>query len=232
MTSCDEIRTLLGALAVSALDPEEEIEVREHVAGCARCSAELAELSETVGLLAAAKPFGLPDALPAAAVQPDRRVLDGLLAAVAEQRRRARRRRFALGLAAAAAGAVLAGTGALLIADDDAPAAPVAAAPTPTAELHGTDGAVVLDVELFTKAWGTAVHGAVAGVPPGATCSLVAVGTDGTREVAATWTVPRGGYDPATGKLSFDGGVGLQPHEVSHYEVVTTEGAVLVTASA
>jgi hypothetical protein len=229
MTSCDEIRISLGALAVSALDPAEEIEVREHVAGCAHCSAELAELSETVDVLAAAKQFGLPDALPAA-VQPDRRVLDGLLAAVAEERRRARRRRFALGLAAAAAGAVLAGTGALLIADDDAPAAPVAAAPTPTAELHGTDGAVALDVELFTKSWGTAVHGAVAGVPPGATCSLVAVGKDGTREVAATWTVPPGGYD--TGKLWFDGGVGLQPHEVSHYEVVTPEGDVLVTASA
>jgi hypothetical protein len=230
MTSCDEIRISLGALAVSALDPDEERQVLEHVDRCPQCSAELAQLSETVGVLAATKPYVSPAVLPAA-VAPDSRVLDRLLAAVAEERRRARRRRFALGLAAAAAAAVLAGTGVLLIADDDPPPVEVAAA-TPTAELHGSDGAVALDVELFAKAWGTAVHGAVAGAPPGATCSLVAVGTDGTREVAATWTVPRSGYDPETGKLSFDGGVGLMPHEVSRYEVVTTEGDVLVTAPA
>ena len=226
MTACDDVRISLGALAVSALDRDEELIVREHVASCPRCAEELAELSETVGLLATALPGGL-----STAVQPDARVLDGLLRAVAEERRRARRRRYAMGLAAAAVGAVLAGTGALLI-DGDEPAAPVAAAPTPTAELHGTDGAVVLDVELFAKDWGTAVQGAVAGVPPGSTCSLVAVGIDGRRDVAATWTVPAGGYDPETGKLWFDGGVGLQPHEVSHYEVVTPEGDVLVVASA
>ena len=231
MTSCDEIRISLGALAVSALDADEERQVLDHVAGCPRCSAELAELSETVDLLAAAKPYS-PLAAQPAAVTPGPQVLDNLLAAVAEERRRARRRRLALGLAAAAAAAVLAGTGALLIADDDPAPAQVAAQVTPTAELSGSDGAVVLEVELFTKAWGTAVHGAVGGVPPGATCSLVAVGTDGTREIAATWTVPRGGYDPETGKLSFEGGVGLMPHEVSRYEVVTTEGDVLVTASA
>jgi anti-sigma factor RsiW len=228
MTSCDEIRTSLGALAVSALDAEEEMAVREHVANCPRCAAELAELSATVGLLAMAKPSALP-----AAVEPDPRVLEGLLGAVAEERRRARRRRYALTLAAAAVGAVLAGTGIALVGDDDDPAPPVAAAtPTPSAELHGTDNGVVLDVELFTKAWGTAVSGAVAGVPPGATCSLVAVGTDGSREVAATWTVPDDGYDPRTGQLRFDGAVGLQPQEVAHYEVVTTAGDVLVAASA
>lgn len=227
MTSCDEIRISLGALAVSALDADEERQVLEHVSRCPRCSAELSELSETVGLLAAAKPYGASPA----AVTPDPQVLDNLLAAVAQERRRARRRRFAPGLAAAAAAAVLAGTGVLLVADDEPTPASVAA-PTPTAELHGSDGAVVLDVELFTKAWGTAVRGAVAGVPPGATCSLVAVGTDGTRQVATTWTVPRGGYDPETGKLWFDGGVGLMPHETSRYEVVTTDGDVIVTAPA
>jgi hypothetical protein len=223
MTSCDEIRISLGALALSALDVDEERRVREHVSGCPRCVTELAELSETVGLLAAAKPAGLP-----ADVQPGPRVLDGLLAAVEHERRLPRRRRVALVLAAAAVGAVLAGTGTLLLAGDE-PAPPVVA---PTAEWQGTDGPVALEVDLFAKAWGTAVHGDISGVPPGATCSLVAIGLDGRRDVAATWTVPRSGYDPATGTLGFDGAVGLRPHEVSHYEVVTTEGQVLVTASA
>jgi Putative zinc-finger len=223
MTSCDEIRTSLGALAVSALDADEERSVREHVADCPRCAEELAELSETVGLLALASPLALP-----AAVEPDPRVLEGLLGAVAEERRRARRRRFALGLAAAAAGAVLAGTGALLIADDDS--APAAVEETPTAEVRASDGPVVLEVELFARGWGTAVHGAIAGVPPGKTCSLVAVGADGSRQVAATWTVPAAGY--AGGKLWFDGGVGLQPDETSHYEVVTPAGDVLLVVPA
>ncbi|HEX2361048.1 MAG TPA: zf-HC2 domain-containing protein [Jiangellaceae bacterium] len=223
MTSCDDIRISLGALAVSALDVDEERRVREHVAGCPRCAAELAELSETVGLLSAAKLAGPP-----LAVQPDPRVLERLLTAVAHERRLARLRRFALVVAAAAVGAVLAGTGTLLLANDEPP--PPAAAPTPTAEWNGSAGPVALEVELFAKAWGTAVHGVISGVPPGATCSLVAVGLDGSREVAATWTVPRSGY--ADGTLGFDGGVGLRPHEVSHYEVVTPEGDVLVEASA
>ena len=127
MTSCDEIRISLGALAVSALDAEEELAVREHVAGCPRCAAELAELVETVGVLAAAKPVLLP-----AKVPPDPRVLDGLLGAVADERRRARRRRYALGLAAAAAGAVVAGAGVLLVGGDEAP--PPAATATTTAD--------------------------------------------------------------------------------------------------
>jgi hypothetical protein len=228
MTSCAEIRMSLGALAVSALDPDEERLAREHVAVCPLCAAELAELSETVALLAAAKPYASPIDLPAA-VPPDRRVLDELLAAVADERRKARRRRFALGLAAAAAAAVLAGTAAVLITEED-PAPATVAAPAPTAELHGSDGAIVLDLQLFAKGWGTAVHGELAGVPPGATCSLVAVGLDGTREVAATWTVPSGGYE--SGTLSFDGGVGLMPHETGQYEVVTTEGDVIVVAPA
>jgi anti-sigma factor RsiW len=223
MTSCNEIRISLGALAVSALDPDEELRVREHVATCERCAAELAELSGTVELLALAKPLDLP-----AAVQPDQHVLAGLLAAVGEERRRARRRRIALGLAAAAVGAVVAGTGALLIADDEP--APAAVAETPTAEVRASDGPVVLEVELFARGWGTAVHGAIAGVPPGETCSLVAVGVDGRREVAATWTVPAAGY--ANGKLWFDGGVGLQPHETSQYEIVTPAGDVLLVAPA
>jgi hypothetical protein len=227
MTSCDEIRISLGAMAMAALDPDEEMHLREHVDGCQRCTAELAELSETVSLLAMARPLELP-----AAVQPDPWVLDGLLAAVADERRRGRRRRFALGLAAAAVGAVLAGTGALLIADDEPAPPPAEVAEAPTAEVHGTDGAVVLDLELFAKNWGTSVSGAIAGVPPGETCSLVAVGTDGSLQVAATWTVPSGGYDPTTGKLWFDGGVGLQLQETSRYEIVTTEGDVLVSAPA
>jgi predicted anti-sigma-YlaC factor YlaD len=226
MTACDTVWISLGALAVSALDAAEEQRVRAHMAACPRCAAEFAELSDTVRMLATARPEALP-----ADVEPDPKVLTGLLAAVTKDRRRSRGRRLALGFAAAAASAVVAGAGVLLVTDDE-PAQPPSVAATPTAELHGSDGSVALDVDLFAKAWGTAVQAEVSGVPLGATCSLVAVGIDGSREVAATWTVPRGGYDPATGSLRFDGAVGMRPHEVIRYEVVTTEGDVLAAANA
>ncbi len=120
----------------------------------------------------------------------------------------------------------------MLVADDESRRRlrQLTATRLPRPKCTGREGPVVLDVELFARGWGTAVHGAIAGVPPGATCSLVAVGVDGSREVAATWTVPTDGYDPA--KLWFDGGVGIQPQRPASYEIVTPAGDVLLVAPA
>ncbi len=265
MTGCDEIRLSLGALVLSALDPADERRVREHLAGCPECAAEVAELERTARILALAgpdsypavggepQPVAEPALLPAGEQEgfpestvatgpatPSPRVLDGLLAAVAAQRRRDRRRRITVGVAAAAVAAVLAAVGAAAI-DDPRPAAPEAAAPetsapgtsapiAPDSALHGSENGVVVDVGMWGRGWGAAVHVDLWGVPGGLTCSLVAVGLDGTREVAATWTVPSNGYDPSAGGLAVDGAVGMQTDQVSRFEVVTSAGDVLVTA--
>jgi hypothetical protein len=248
VTRCEEIRLSLGALVLSALDPVDERRVREHLGGCAECAAEVAELERTVKLLALAAPEALvgmepgPVPLPRVPVEfgtgtaaeselPGPRVLDGLLAAVETQRRRDRRRRLAVGLAAAAAAAVVAGVGVAVV--DDAPAAVPEAAPTapaPDAQLRGTADQIALDVGVWERGWGAAVHVSIAGVPGGSTCTLVAVRDDGVREVAATWTVPSNGYDPTAGPLNVDGAVGMQADRVSRFEVVTSAGEVLVTA--
>ena len=240
MTRCEEIRLSLGALVLSALDPVDERRVREHLAGCAECAAEVAELERTVKLLALAGPEALLGMKPGPVPQPrvpveselpGPRVLDGLLTAVETQRRRDRRRRMAVGLAAAAAAAVVAGVGVAVV--DDRPAAVPEAAPTapaPDAQLRGTAEQIVLDVGVWERGWGAAVHVSVAGVPGGSTCSLVAVRDDGVREVAATWTVPSDGYDATAGPLDVDGAVGMQADQVSRFEVVTSAGEVLVTA--
>lgn len=248
MTRCEEIRLSLGALVLSALDPVDERRVRGHLAGCAECAAEVAELERTVKLLALAGPEALvgmeagPVPQPRVPVElgtgmaaeselPGPRVLDGLLAAVETQRRRDRRRRLAVGLAAAAAAAVVAGVGVAVV--DDPPAAVPDAAPTapaPDSQLRGTADQIVLDVGVWERGWGAAVHVSIAGVPGGSTCSLVAVRDDGVREVAATWTVPSNGYDPTAGPLDVDGAVGMQADRVSRFEVVTSAGEVLVTA--
>jgi hypothetical protein len=240
VTRCEEIRLSLGALVLSALDPVDERRVREHLAGCAECAAEVAELERTVKLLALAGPEALVGTEPGPVPQPrvpveselpGPRVLDGLLAAVETQRRRDRRRRMAVGLAAAAAAAVVAGVGVAVV--DDRPAGVPEAAPTapaPDAQLRGTADQIVLDVGVWERGWGAAVHVSIAGVPGGSTCSLVAVRDDGVREVAATWTVPRDGYDPVAGPLDVDGAVGMQADQVSRFEVVTSAGELLVTA--
>ncbi len=234
MTACDEIRLSLGALVLGALDHDEERRIREHVADCPDCAAEVAALERTAGLLAMTGPYGHEaEATAPHGERPDGpgpELLDGLLGQVRVQRRRDRRRRWALTVAAAAAAAVVAGVGVVAFSDDEPSAADQVAAAAPTAQVQGSEGGVVLDVDLWRRAWGTAVHVDVSGVPGGSRCSLVAVGVDGTREVAATWTVPTNGYDPVAGSLAVDGAVGMQVEQVSSYEVVTSTGEILVVA--
>ena len=190
-------------------------------------------MEATAGLLAMTGPLsydGAPAPPDEFVASPDPRLLDGLLERVRTQRRRDRLRRWALGVAAAAAAAVVAVLGVEALSDDQPAAPPEQLAVSPSAQAQGSDGGVVLDVDLWRRAWGTAVHVDVSGVPGGSRCSLVAVGVDGTREVAATWTVPSNGYDPSAGALGVDGAVGLQVEQVSSYEVVTSDGDVLVVA--
>lgn len=52
MTHDDQIAELLGAYALDAVDDDERIEVQRHLAGCARCRAEVHEHRETAALLA------------------------------------------------------------------------------------------------------------------------------------------------------------------------------------
>ena len=53
-TSHDEIREMLGAFALDAVDDEERRLVEEHLSTCPRCRAEVAEHRETAAMLAAA----------------------------------------------------------------------------------------------------------------------------------------------------------------------------------
>lgn len=217
MSNCQQVRLELGAYALGALGGEDTRRVEDHLAGCAECAREAAELAGTASALALADleavespPEPSPDLLP------------GLLARVRAERRRARRRRVLAGAAAAVAAAALAGLGGVtLSATEDPPAQP------PVASVSGTSDGMGLAVRAWDREWGTAVEASVSGVPEGERCSLVAVGHDGSREVAATWVVPTSGYEG--GRLSVDGGVGLRSDQVERFEVVTLEGDVLVS---
>jgi anti-sigma factor RsiW len=61
LRTCDELRPLLGGYVLEALEPEEAEAVREHLPGCAACSAEHASLAELPALLDLATPLDAPD---------------------------------------------------------------------------------------------------------------------------------------------------------------------------
>jgi anti-sigma-K factor RskA len=61
-TMHDEMREVLAAEALGALDGQERAHLLAHLAGCEACRAELAELRGTAGLLAAAAPSAPMDA--------------------------------------------------------------------------------------------------------------------------------------------------------------------------
>ncbi len=61
LQTCDELRPLLGGYVLEALEPEEAEAVREHLPGCAACSAEHASLAGLPALLDLAAPLDAPD---------------------------------------------------------------------------------------------------------------------------------------------------------------------------
>jgi hypothetical protein len=61
LQTCDDLRPLLGAYVLEALEPDEADAVREHLPGCAACSAEHASLAGLPALLDLAAPLDAPD---------------------------------------------------------------------------------------------------------------------------------------------------------------------------
>jgi hypothetical protein len=223
--TCTEVRRSLGGLALGVLEGAEAAWAREHVAQCPRCASELA------GLIAATDALALVDVdAVTSPPEPAADLLTRLLRRVASARRR---RRWA-GAAVAVATAAIVGVVGFALADREVEP-PVAA---PVTSVAGAEGGVGLEVDAWDRGWGTAVQVAVTGVPAGYRCSLDAVGSDGSRETAATWVVPDNGYagggaedGSGGGALTMDGALALRSWEIERYEVVTTDGEVLVTAT-
>jgi hypothetical protein len=61
LQTCDELRPLLGAYVLGALEPDEAEAVREHLPTCEACSAEHASLAGLPALLDLAAPLAAPD---------------------------------------------------------------------------------------------------------------------------------------------------------------------------
>ncbi|WP_371482623.1 zf-HC2 domain-containing protein [Kitasatospora sp. NBC_00315] len=231
MTPPPEDHVDVGAYVLGVLDPAERAAFEEHLAGCAQCVGEVAELGGLEPILAEYRAAGAPGRPAAVPTRPDEAMLGRLVGEVTAARRRGRRRRLVL--VAAAAVLVLAGPAvtAVVTADTGHPVRAVAQ------QFSGTDAAsgATATVGVEGAAWGSRITLRLSHVPGPLTCDLVAVSRTGEQQTVTSWSVPAAGYGapgaPAT--LNTTGGAGLRPGDIDHFEVRTLDGAkVLVTVPA
>jgi hypothetical protein len=206
-TTCRDLRPLLGAYVLGALEPEEAAAVREHVASCPACAAEHARLAPLPGLLTLAE-----GAQRATDEPPSPAMEERLLDAVARERPRRRRtprgwqRRAAAYAAAGFAAAALAvGVVAKTGGGGGAPDRGYLA-------LHATSAptGAKARAELTTAPGGTVMHLWVSGLPadPGtvyevhcdspdwsASAGTFRVDAQGRAAVVLTTAARRGEYD-------------------------------------
>ncbi|MEV0228070.1 zf-HC2 domain-containing protein [Nonomuraea sp. NPDC050786] len=125
MMTCEEVRLALGAHALGALDPDEALEVDQHLATCEECGAELLDLEGVASFLGKVSERDVQ-----LVASPPRQVLDRLLN---DRVKRTRRGRLLLVAAASVVALALGGT--VWTAMSDSPqqsAMPVSARPEST----------------------------------------------------------------------------------------------------
>jgi anti-sigma factor RsiW len=203
-------RTDLGAYLVGSLDPAERVEVEQHLATCATCRSEMAELAPLPGVLGRIDAAEARDRL----LMPSPDLLSRALAAVDahEQHERRRLLRWKTAAAAAAVVAVLAGVLPQLITsgvDDKQMAVVTGVAAAGTGSMH-------------QRAWGTAVHLELTGLPPASGYRAYATARDGRTEVAANW-----GASP-DGRATVVGTTAIPRDELASIDIRTVDGRPLL----
>lgn len=214
------LRFSLAAYVMGALTPEERDVIDAHLSSCPECVAELDEMTslplfldlvsgEEVALMGSGSPG------------PDDRLVDRVVAAALAERRATRRKRWLVSVAAAVvliAGSSVAG---VLLSSSNPPAVVNAAVFDHTdASTHAW-----ARIAVQQKGWGASLQLTLSGVPAGEHCKLVAVGRDGSTDVAASWEATYQGRATLTGATS------LPLASTAAYDIVTFDGKRLVRVS-
>ncbi len=210
--NCQQVQEEL-AVALLTRQPADPA-AAEHVAGCAACSAEAAELAPMEQLLSIGElPSALETDLPSPAA------LHRLL----EEAARRRRWRTGRWLVAVAAALVLAVPIGLVIARQAAAPEQVVAGPT-SIQRTATDSAtgVSAQVKLWREGSGSGLTVSISGVKPGTKCTVDLVKLDGSRVTAATW------WATYAGTASVGGSVGAPMSDIVRLEIVDGSGRLLV----
>jgi hypothetical protein len=212
-----EVRLSLGAYVLGALTPVERDRVDEHLLGCPVCTAELDALT-TLPLFLDLVPGDEVALMGSEESSPDPRLVDRVVAAALAERRHYRRRRWLTAVAAAV----------VLIAGSSAAGVLLApshhAAQTAGATFQSTDATTHAwaEVQVQPRQWGAALQVQLTGVTPGEHCKLVAVGRDGTSDVAGSWEATY------SGRVTVNAATSLQLSSTAAYDVVTFDGRRLV----
>jgi anti-sigma factor RsiW len=206
--TCQETELALGAYVLGALEPAERRQVREHLADCPACAAEVAELEGLPALLDRVR----PEDLQAAPVAPSPDLFDRVLAAAAAEDRRVRHRWL---LVAAAVLVLLAGGVGTAV------WAGWGSDPVHTA----ASGPVHMSVRALGDTAGTTLDVRVAGLPPRENCRLLVVDDGGTRHAAGEWLAT---YE---GEASFRGWTDVTRSDLAAVVLLGTDGRVLVRLS-
>ncbi|MDF9812808.1 zf-HC2 domain-containing protein [Streptomyces sp. SPB162] len=252
----------VGAYLIGALDDDAMTRFEQHLVGCEECGRQLDELSGLVPLLGelrqsggmpepvqewpsgatSARPPGRPfpppyqetAARPVARppVQPPVQPAPQVSTHRPSRRRPGRGRRLVLALAACAVLGLCGSAVAVLVTQQGSSSSQAFAA----VQFTGSDTATGASatVGVTGKKWGTQVDLRLSGVNGPLTCSLVAVGRDGSRQTVATWSVPAAGYGTTAQPepLTVQGAAGLSPADITGFDVVTSAGRHLVTVPA
>jgi anti-sigma factor RsiW len=220
--NCQDTTMSLGVYLVGALDADERAAVEAHLAECATCREELAELAVLPSMLERLtiddfplEPLPVPDDL-----------FDRVAARAREEDARdedERRQSKALGryrrLTAVAAAVVLIAVlsvGSLLVVHHGSSG-------SATNAFSNSQGEVTMRVALASQASGTGLKVTVSGLPPNEHCWLIAVSKDGVRDVAGRWDATYPGTAQETGSTS------IPQSQLSQLVLVGTGGKHLVT---
>jgi hypothetical protein len=244
--------TDVGAYSMGLLEPADRQAFEDHMAGCAFCAAEIAQLSPLAGLLRGIDPaevaVGPSEATPPAAAPPQSpawppaaafpaaepspaAVSDLLRKRAARQRERTR---WQVSLAAAAGIVLISGGVGIGLATAPSPASPAPAAVAVVGQLHSATNAatgVTGTVGLVSKAWGTQVTMDLSNVRGPLECQLIAVSKSGEQRVVMGWLVPAAGYGvpghPA--HLVLAGGTSIKASDLARLDVTVVKGGTLLS---
>ncbi|MGH4010327.1 MAG: anti-sigma factor family protein [Pseudonocardiaceae bacterium] len=233
MSAVEHDRESLGAYALGALAPDEARVVDAHLAECADCRHEVAELTEVRGMLNSVPPEAFLDGPPDGGELLLQRTLRQVRA---EQGGQPRRARFpsAAGVVvialAALGGGVLLGQQTVPNGETQGPQTSVVQPPPGTRNSRATNpvSGVSMAVSLTPLTGWVRVHAEVRGVPAGKLCRLLVVSREGRAVLAGSWLAS--GKDTLEG-TSLDGSALVDPAQVSSVDVVTIDGEELVSVS-
>ncbi|WP_327636315.1 zf-HC2 domain-containing protein [Kribbella sp. NBC_00482] len=221
-------RTQLGAYALGALEPAEAGAVDEHLATCAECREELAELIEMKDFLGEVPPEAFLEGPPEGGDLLLQRTLREVREPHVEEPQ-AKPKRRSRWLMIAAAVVVVAGAlgGGVVLGRSTAPDAdqPVAGSRQVTTT-DATTGAS-MDATVEPRAGWTWVRVNVSGLKAGDQCEMVITDKSGASWVAGSWLVSE---KAAKSGSAFGGGVLVPPDQVRSVEIRTVQGKHVVTA--